>query len=352
MSAVSVDGLVKSYDGKVQVVANMDLAVEEGEFFVILGESGCGKTTTLRCVAGLETPTGGSIRIGDRTVFDRAARTDVPVHARPVGVVFQSYALWPHMTVRRNIGFPLKSRARRKYLASAPTDADIDAVARMVGCEGLLERYPGQLSGGQQQRIALARALVAKPRLLLLDEPLSNLDAQLRGQIRAELQILHRSLGFTAILVTHDQAEAFSLADRVGVMRGGRLEQVGTPQEVFDHPRSEYVAQFIGMSNRLRAPGAGQPKAEILRFWPEHVRRIMPGATTDFPWRLKVTVENVSFGGHIKEISLRADDTTLLSRAAAEDHAWSNLAIGEDIEISVAPENVRTFDDEVDGDVG
>src|SRR5205814_3183671 len=186
--------------------------------------SGCGKTTTLRCIAGLETGENGSIAFGDRTVFDAERRTNVPPNKRNIGMVFQSYALWPHMTVRKNIGYPLRTRR----IKGAQAKGWIEKVAALVDTTQLLDRHPAQLSGGQQQRIALARGLVARPELVLFDEPLSNLDARLRDQVRAELHELHQRLHFTAVFVTHDQSEALALGDRIAIMRSGKIEQYGT----------------------------------------------------------------------------------------------------------------------------
>src|SRR5215216_792127 len=249
MSGVMITGLTKRFEGKPSTVAvdDLSLAIEPGEFLVLLGPSGCGKTTTLRCIAGLETADKGMISFGDQRVFDRAAKVNLPPDKRSIGMVFQSYALWPHMTVRKNIAYPLRARHERRGLQ----DGWIDDIATAVDCRELLSRYPSQLSGGQQQRVALARGLVARPAVILFDEPLSNLDARLREQVRNELAELHNRLNFTAVYVTHDQSEALALGDRLAIMRKGRIEQLGTPREVFASPRSEYVAGFIGMGNRL-----------------------------------------------------------------------------------------------------
>lgn len=249
MSQVSIRGITKRFAGKPPTVAIDDLSIdiEEGEFLVLLGPSGCGKTTTLRCLAGLESADEGSIAIGDKTVFDRSTRVNLPPDKRDLGMVFQSYALWPHMTVAKNIGYPLKARKVREGLK----EGWVQSTAAMVDCAGLLDRYPAQLSGGQQQRVALARGLVARPGLVLFDEPLSNLDARLRDLVRSELAELHGRLSFSAVYVTHDQSEALALGDRMAIMRSGRVEQLDTPRRVFEAPVSEYVAQFIGMENRI-----------------------------------------------------------------------------------------------------
>jgi len=214
---------------------------------VLLGPSGCGKTTTLRCLAGLETPDDGQISFGDRTVFDSNKRLNVSPDKRNIGMVFQSYALWPHMTVRKNIAYPLRARRIKKDQSKGW----VEETADLVDCGDLLDRFPGQLSGGQQQRVALARGLVSRPDVVLFDEPLSNLDARLRDLVRAQLHELHTRLEFTAVFVTHDQSEALALGNRMAIMRTGRIEQLDTPEHVFEEPATEYVAAFIGMSNQL-----------------------------------------------------------------------------------------------------
>jgi iron(III) transport system ATP-binding protein len=246
---VSIEGLTKRFGGKTPTTAidNLDLEIEPGEFLVLLGPSGCGKTTTLRCIAGLETASEGRIAFGERTVFDAARRVNVPPNKRNVGMVFQSYALWPHMTVRKNVGYPLRVRKIRGKQANEW----IEDVARLVETSELLDRYPAQLSGGQQQRVALSRGLVARPDLVLFDEPLSNLDARLREVVRSEIHELHERLKFTAVYVTHDQVEALGLGDRLAIMRRGVLEQLGRPDHIFEEPATEYVADFIGMVNRV-----------------------------------------------------------------------------------------------------
>ncbi|QFQ95071.1 ABC transporter ATP-binding protein [Streptomyces phaeolivaceus] len=256
MSHVRIEGLTKRFAGKPPTVAvdDLSLEIEPGEFIVLLGPSGCGKTTTLRCLAGLETPDEGRISLGDQTVLDVRGKVNLPPNKRRIGMVFQSYALWPHMTVRRNIGYPLRTRR----VAREQARERIEEAAGLVDCAALLDRYPAQLSGGQQQRVALARGLAARPDLVLFDEPLSNLDARLRDQVRAQLHELHARLGFTAVFVTHDQSEALALGDRLAIMRAGRIEQLDTPERVFEEPATEYVAGFIGMSNRLSLRRAGE----------------------------------------------------------------------------------------------
>ncbi|MFM8310628.1 MAG: ABC transporter ATP-binding protein [Ilumatobacteraceae bacterium] len=220
----------------VVAVDDVTLDVSHHEFMVLLGPSGCGKSTILRVVAGLEVPTAGEVYIGDRNV------TDIAPSDRNIAMVFQSYALYPHKSVRKNIEFPLKARG----VGRAERAAAAERAAGVLGLDGLLHRKPGQLSGGQRQRVALARAIVRDPAAFLMDEPLSNLDAKLRGDTRAELVDLHRRLDSTFIYVTHDQVEAMTMATLVAVVNAGRIEQVGTPQEVYDRPATEFVAQFIG----------------------------------------------------------------------------------------------------------
>ena len=249
MSAVTIACLSKRFEGKPPTIAADDLSLEidDGEFLVLLGPSGCGKTTTLRCLAGLEEPDQGRIAFGGRTVFDAGTGVNLSPDKRNIGMVFQSYALWPHMTVRKNIAYPLKARRLKREVSQGW----IEETAALVDCSNLLDRYPNQLSGGQQQRVAVARALVARPDLLLFDEPLSNLDARLRDQVRNQLHELHQRLGFTAVFVTHDQSEALALGDRLAIMRNGTIEQFDTAQRVFEVPATEYVAAFIGMADRL-----------------------------------------------------------------------------------------------------
>jgi iron(III) transport system ATP-binding protein len=240
---VKVDNLRKRF-GDVVAVDGVSFKVGDGHTLALLGPSGCGKTTILRSIAGLETPEQGSIAIGGRAVFDSASRINLLPEERELGVVFQSYAVWPHMSVADNVSFPL--RVRR--IAKAERAARVDRILEIVGLSAARDKPAPELSGGQQQRVALARALVHEPRLVLFDEPLSNLDAQLRDQMRLELKVLQDRLGFTAIYVTHDQAEAFALAESVVVMNRGRIEAVGPPREVFRRPRTPFVARFLGLN--------------------------------------------------------------------------------------------------------
>jgi iron(III) transport system ATP-binding protein len=255
MMSVGIRNLEKTYAAKVPVTAvnNFDLSIDEGELVVLLGPSGCGKTTLLRCLAGLERPDNGRIEMGGKVVFDAAEHVEVASHKRDIGMVFQNYALFPHMTAGENVAYPLRCRGAGKE----EQRAKVKEALTLVECEAFAQRRPAALSGGQQQRVALARALVASPRLILFDEPLSNLDFRLRAQVRHQLRALHRRLGFTAVYVTHDQTEALQLGTRVAVMRGGRLEQLADPQTLFTWPASPYVARFLGISNCLRLHRSG-----------------------------------------------------------------------------------------------
>jgi len=236
MARVAFDGVTKVYPGPVVAVDDLTLEVADGEFLILVGPSGCGKSTALRMVAGLERISDGTIAIGDRVV------NDVPPKDRDIAMVFQNYALYPHMTVEKNLGFGL----RRRRTPHEDVRRRVDEVSRMLGLDDLLRRRPGQLSGGQRQRVAMGRALVREPEVFLLDEPLSNLDAKLRVQMRSELKRLHDRIGVTTIYVTHDQVEAITLGERIAVLSDGVLQQVGPPQEVYDHPANVFVAGFIG----------------------------------------------------------------------------------------------------------
>ncbi|WP_350348247.1 ABC transporter ATP-binding protein [Agromyces sp. G08B096] len=245
MAGITATQLVKEYPGGVRGVDEIDVEIRDGEFFALLGPSGCGKTTLLRSIAGLEAITGGSLVIGDRDV------TNAEPGERGVAMVFQDYALFPHMDVADNIAYPL----RIKRVKRDERRATASKVADGLSLQGLIERRPGQLSGGQQQRVALARAVATRPDVLLLDEPLSNLDARLRLEARTFLKELQRDLGVTTVFVTHDQAEALALADRIAVMRAGKLQQIGTPREVFQRPNNTFVAGFIGSNPMNLLPG-------------------------------------------------------------------------------------------------
>ena len=260
---LKVQGLAKSFasvHGPVNVIDDVSFAVPEGECYALLGPSGCGKTTTLRCVAGLEHADRGTISIDGRAVSDPANGVFVPVHKRAIGMVFQSYAIWPHLDVFENVAYPL--RIQRPRVPKTEIRDRVMAALLLVGMEAMGNRAATSLSGGQQQRVALARAIVRRPALLLLDEPLSNLDARMRDQMRIELHDLINKVGATALYVTHDQAEAFALAHRVAVMYQGRILQEGSPRSIYQKPQTSFVATFLGAANvlpaRLEALSAGR----------------------------------------------------------------------------------------------
>jgi iron(III) transport system ATP-binding protein len=246
----------------VTAVDDISLELEPGELFTMLGPSGCGKTTTLRCIAGLEHPDRGEIVLGERVLFSSAKKITVDANQRGLGMVFQSYAIWPHMNVFRNIAFPLEVLPRKRRPSKAEIRERVERVLTVVQLDHLAGRAATDLSGGQQQRLALARALVMEPPLLLLDEPLSNLDAKLREGMRFELKRLQRDLGVTAVYVTHDQVEALAMSTRIAVMRAGRIEQLGRPREIYNTPASRFVADFIGSANFITGEVVGGSRTE------------------------------------------------------------------------------------------
>lgn len=246
MAELAVTDLEMSYTKGKPILKDLNLTVHDGELVSILGPSGCGKTTTLRIIAGLLPQTGGQVAVDDQDV------SKTPVHKRGFGMVFQSYALFPHLTVANNVAFGLK----RQHVAKAEQTKRVTEILQLTGLATLADRYPAELSGGQQQRVSLARALVVKPRLLLLDEPLSNLDAKLRVTMREEIRRLQQQLHMTAIFVTHDQEECFAISDRVAVMNQGQIEQFDTPEAIYHRPRTAFVARFVGFENIFKVTGA------------------------------------------------------------------------------------------------
>jgi iron(III) transport system ATP-binding protein len=256
VASVELRGLSKHYDS-LAAVDNVSLRIEHGLLVCLLGPSGCGKTTTLRLIAGFIEPSGGEIAVGDRVVS--SPNRTVPPERRNMSMIFQSYALWPHMTVTENIVYGLKLRK----LDADAIGRKLKSILTTTRLEALAGRYPGELSGGQQQRVALARALIVEPETLLLDEPLSNLDANLREEMRFEVRRLHDAYRYTTVYVTHDQSEAMTTADLIAVMNGGRIEQAGSPEDIYDRPRSEFVARFIGSSNIVRGRNLGADRIEL-----------------------------------------------------------------------------------------
>ncbi len=271
MSEVRIEHVFKRF-GSVTAVDDFNLVVKDGEFVSILGPSGCGKTTTLRMIAGFERATEGEIYIGDHCVSSSIKGTFAPPEKRDIGMVFQSYAVWPHMTVADNVGYPLKIQKVDK----AERERRVQEILELVHLGEYSKRYPNQLSGGQQQRVALARALVARPGLLLLDEPLSNLDAKLRESMRFEIQEIQKQTGITVVYVTHDQSEAMAMSDRVVVMSMGVVQQVGAPYEIYTHPANKMVADFIGLVNFID----GEVKGD---------RVFIKGSSVSFPNTAKVS---------------------------------------------------------------
>ena len=320
MAFLEIENLRKSF-GQVAVVQHFDLAIQRGEFVSFLGPSGCGKTTTLRMVAGFEQPTSGAIRINDKDV------TGLRPNQRNVGMVFQSYALFPNMTVADNVGFGLKVAKR----PTAEIRPRVEEMLKLIKLPTHAGRYPYQLSGGQQQRVALARALAVKPQVLLLDEPLSALDAKIRISLREEIRSVQRSLGITTIYVTHDQEEALSMSDRIVVMNEGRVEQIGTPFEIYNFPRTRFVASFVGTLNILRGrvvdPATGRIAIDgqevvagrgLADAKPGDIRSVAlrPEAVTLQDQRadrnkLNGTIEEVSFLGSIVRIRVRFKESAI-----------------------------------------
>jgi iron(III) transport system ATP-binding protein len=361
--SVSVRNLTKIYRtrrGDTVALNDVSLDVGDGEIVVLLGPSGCGKTTLLRCVAGLETPDAGVITVQDRSVFDAQRKVQLPPEQRHLSMVFQSYALWPHMTVRDNVAYPLENAGvRRKEAAER-----VDAVLGVVGLDALSTAFPGQLSGGQQQRVALARAIVSNEGVILFDEPLSNLDAKVRERIRVELLALHHDIGFSALYVTHDQTEATALADRLAVMQAGVIAQVGTPTEIYYAPATRYVAAFIGSANELEGTLMGSDAtgyrvetpvgvlhangiegASLQRgarvavvFRPEHCRIVLDGAAAEGNHLVGI-VERSMFLGSYMEYLVHIGDVPLVLRAMGGDV----LAEGCQVNIALAPEHTRVF---------
>lgn len=338
MPGVSIKGLYKTF-GDVTAVKDISLEIKDGSLVTLLGPSGCGKTTTLRCVAGLEDPTGGEISIGDDVVYSSAQKKNMPPEKRQIGMVFQSYAIWPHMTVFDNIAFPLKIR----HVSKQNVQDGVKKALTTVRLEGLGSRPATDLSGGQQQRVALARALVHDPRLLLLDEPLSNLDASLREHMRVELKELQKRLKITSIYVTHDQLEALSISDAVAVLDQGEIVALGEPRDIYDKPRSKFVASFVGRTNfidgkivektkdRYRIDTKiglidSQSKLEnfkegdsaLLAIKPENLRlhASKPSSKTNL---LDGTVEFASFLGGYTEILVSVGDETIRLHGKSED---------------------------------
>jgi iron(III) transport system ATP-binding protein len=349
MPGVIVRDLTKRYGQGVAAVQGLTLEVKPRELVALLGPSGCGKTTTLRLVAGFLRPDAGEIWVGERCLSSPSGV--VPPERRQMAMIFQSYALWPHMTVAQNVGYGLRFKAD---LPRAERDRRVRAILKVVHLEGFEGRYPGELSGGQQQRVAVARALVVEPEILLLDEPLSNLDANLREEMRFEIRRLHETFGITTLYVTHDQAEAMVISDRIAVLQRGRVVQVGTAEDLFQQPRTRFVAEFIGRTN-LVAGVAASP--DVVRCGPLRLRvasaDLTPGAPVAIrPHEIGVspgpgsaaapeanvlrgTVQRGSYLGDTVDYQVLVDGGELVLRVAAPPAL--RLRPGQAVVLSIAP---------------
>jgi iron(III) transport system ATP-binding protein len=355
---ISIRKLRKTFNaqqGVVNALKEIDLEVSEGEFCVLLGPSGCGKTTTLRCVAGLERPDGGEIEIGSRLVNAPASRVYVPAEKRDIGMVFQSYAIWPHMSVFENVAFPLTQGQKR--VPRAMVGERVRAALKRVQLDGLEDRPATDLSGGQQQRVAMARAMVTDAKVLLMDEPLSNLDARLREQMRVELRKITKSIGVTTLYVTHDQAEALSLGDKVCVMNLGEILQIASPHEIYAKPANLFVAQFVGEMNFVKGKVAGEGKVECplglvpapvphgvssgahvtLAIRPEHVGVLPSSNHGAAGGNAKVITRNYLGDAALLEVELNG--VTLLAKLAGD----TSLRVGENASIDLPAHRWHVF---------
>lgn len=331
--SVSLEGLTKSF-GEFTAVRDLDLTVAPGEFVSMLGPSGSGKTTVLRVIAGFEEATAGVVRLSGVDV------TRVPPHARQVNTVFQDYALFPHMTIAENVGYGLKVKGTSK----AERIADVDESLRRVRLEHVADRLPHQLSGGQRQRIALARALILRPQVLLLDEPLGALDKQLREQMQLELKQIQREVGITFIFVTHDQEEALTLSDRVAVFNNGRIEQVGSARDVYENPQTEFVARFLGLSNLIE-PALAETltgDARTMSIRPERVRLLSDHAPlADGDVALSGSVSELVYTGPATRYLVATDAGVdiIAEQPNSHHHATGSFARGDRVQVAFAPEH-------------
>ena len=341
---------------RVHVLKGVTLEIPEGSLYTLLGPSGCGKTTTLRCVAGLERPDGGKISIDGKPVFASGERVYIPTNKRPIGMVFQSYAIWPHMTVFENVAYPLAIQRRAK----SEIKKRVEDVLKIVGLHGLEDRPAPKLSGGQQQRVAFARALVNEPKVLLLDEPLSNLDAKLRVQMRFEIKALQRRINITTIFVTHDKSEALAISDQIAVMHGGKLIEVGTPHQLYSRPKRKFTATFLGLTNLIEGkvldlggdakPGRMETKRGTLSFIPASgLAKGQPAVLSIRPEHIPVhkekpqgldnvvegTVKEAIFMGDAYHCQIAVGDILL----AVHTHPFLNMSPGEKVYLYLDPQS-------------
>ncbi|MGH7304156.1 MAG: ABC transporter ATP-binding protein [Candidatus Rokuibacteriota bacterium] len=350
MPGVSLKTLTKRY-GDLAAVEGLSLEVQPGELVSLLGPSGCGKTTTLRLVAGFLPPETGEIWVGERCLSSPSSV--VPPERRRMAMIFQSYALWPHMTVAQNVAYGLRFKSG---VSRADRDRRVTEMLRVVQLAGFESRYPGELSGGQQQRVAVARALVVEPEILLLDEPLSNLDANLREEMRFEIRRLHEAFGITTLYVTHDQAEAMVISDRVAVLNRGRVEQVGTAEDLFRRPRTRFVAEFIGRTNLLDAvtaePGVAVRGALRLRLASRETASAAPIVVSIRPHEIELltagrtappdanvltgTVQRTSYLGDVVDYQVHVSGTDVILRVTAPPPVRAGQ--GDAVSLAVAPE--------------
>ncbi len=341
MSELELRSVSKSY-GTVQVLQEINLTIEEGEFVAILGPSGCGKTTTLNIIAGFAQPDSGEVLLGGTDI------TSQRPERRDTALVFQNYALFPHMTVRKNIEYGLRTRR----IGGAEAESRLSRVSELLGIAGLESRYPGQLSGGQQQRVAVARALVVQPRVLLLDEPLSNLDEKLRKAVRAELREIQRELKQSAIIVTHDHEEALSLADRLIVMAAGRIAQADTPEAVFARPRTRFVADFMGIANLFSGKrtgdsfvtergtalplAPGSPSTPFAALRPSAIKLAIPGTGNGHASASGVVADRIYLGDMVEYRVITTDHAETVAVHAHGDHADS-FSVGDHVALVIPP---------------